>query len=190
LVKVDTYFRACHTPAKRQEGNIMPTYLSAQWKNHKVYLEPTDWRRRCKYLRKIPYYVGDKIKVRLVVTGEDSKNIIEQIPIFEHMPIFGVEEEYYRYPKLQDTQILGNNKKAYLELDTCVIERHGDIRYGIAESIRIEYKVSMPVTVQNLMLLTAETSEQRWHKQVNYMLILLSAVIGGTASYILLKIFG
>ena len=175
---------------KSRRCNIMPTYLPAQWKNHKVDLEPTDWRRRCKCLRRIPYYVGDKIKVRLVVTGVDSKNIIKQIPIFEHMPRFGVEEEYYRYPKLQDTRILGNNKKAYLELDTCVIERSGDIRYGIAESIRIEYKISMPIAVQNILLLTAETSEQRWHKQVNYMLILLSAVIGGTASYILLNIFG
>lgn len=168
----------------------MPTYLPAQWKDHKVYLEPIDWRGICKCLRKVPYYVGDKIKVRLVVKGGNARSIIKQIPIFEHMPKFGVEEEYYRYIELQDKQILGNNKKAYFELDTCVIERPGEIRYGIAESILIEYRISMPAVTKNLLLLTAETSEQRWYKQVNFILILLSAVIGGGAGYILLRIFG
>lgn len=190
MVKVDTYFQACYTPAKKVGGNIMPTYLPVQWENHKVYLEPTDWRRICKCFRRIPYYVGDKIKVRLVVKGENARSIIEQIPFFEHMPRFGVEEHYYRYIDLKHTKIIGNNKKAYLELETCVIERPGDIRYGVAQSNVLYAYLPLPTMIQNILLLTAETSEQRWYKQVNYILILLSATIGGTASYILLKIFG
>ncbi len=170
----------------------MPTYLPAQWENHKVYLEPTDWRRRCKCLRRIPYYVGEKIKVSLVVEGENAKGIIEQIPIFENMPKFGVEDDYYRCIDLKYAQVRGNNKKAYLELETCIIERPGNIRYGIEKADIIDTKLPLSTITGNLLILTAETSEQKLYKQINHILPLIAAIIGASVgaiiTYVLLGI--
>jgi hypothetical protein len=169
---------------KSLRRNTVPTYLTANWKEHEICLNPYDCKRICGCFRRIPYYVGDRINVQLEAQGKDAKNVIKQVPIFEEMPRFGVEDKYIKDIDLTQAQVFGNNKKAYLKLETSVIERPGDIRYAIAGKEVIDSKIPLPTMIQNVLLLTAGTSEERWYKQINYIFLLLSAIIGSIVALI------
>ena len=74
------------------------------------------------------------------------------------MPKLQVSDPYYRYIDLRFAVVKAKRGKAYVNLDTSIIEKSGDIQYFVAKLDVIDSPIPLPTAIKHLLLLTAETS--------------------------------
>ena len=75
--------------SKPRRWNIMPKYNPYEWSDYSVSVSPMGWRKLFHYPRnilEIPYFAGDKIKLRLTIRQKQENVASSHLQVYEIFP--------------------------------------------------------------------------------------------------------